>query len=129
MVNVSCAIILDGSGRVLVTRRSANMPLPFKWEFPGGKVEPGETPESCLVREIHEELDVEIEVLEQREPNIHNYGTKSIRLIPFTCRIISGEIHLKEHEAYRWLEPGGLSDLDWAEADVPIVKDFLKCLK
>lgn len=129
MVNVSCAIILDRTGRVLVTRRSGTMPLPFKWEFPGGKVEPYESPAECLIREIREELDVDIEVLEQREPNIHNYGTKTIRLIPFICRIISGQIHLKEHEESIWLEPAGLLNLDWADADVPIVKDFLECLK
>jgi len=127
MIDVSCAIILDGIGRVLVTRRSGTMSLPYKWEFPGGKVESGETPAECLIREIREELDVDIEILEQREPNIH-HGTPMIKMIPFICRIISGQIHLKEHEDSRWLEPAALINLDWADADVPVVKNFLECL-
>lgn len=105
------------------------MPLPFKWEFPGGKVEQGETAEECLVREIREELDVDIEVLEPRPPSVHRYGTQTIRLRPFICRIIAGQIHLKEHERHCWLEPSRLMELDWAEADVLLVVDFLKCLK
>lgn len=128
MVDVSCAIILDDQGRVLVTRRSGTMPLPLKWEFPGGKLEPGETPEECLIREIREELDVDIDVVEPRPPSVH-HGSKTIRLIPFICRIIAGEINLREHEAYCWIEPPELKELDWAPADVPIVQEFLKCLK
>lgn len=120
-IDVSCAVIVDQDGRILATQRSSTMPLPLKWEFPGGKVEPGETAEQSLIREIKEELDIDIEITGQLPSNIHAYDTKTIRLIPFTCRITYGTICLKEHQAFRWLAPHELEDLDWAEADVEVV--------
>lgn len=126
MLDVSCAIIIDESGRVLVAQRSESMPMPLKWEFPGGKVEPGETAEACLVREIREELDIRIRVVDRLEANVHAYGTRTIRLIPFTCRIVSGTIRLREHRAFLWLQPAELPALDWAEADIPCVRHFLR---
>lgn len=125
MIDVSCAIIVNEEGKVLATQRSSTMPLPLKWEFPGGKVEPEETAEESLVREIKEELDVEIRILNRLPDNIHSYDTKTIRLIPFICRITAGQIHLREHQEFRWLTPDELFALDWAEADVPVVKAFL----
>lgn len=101
------------------------MPLPLKWEFPGGKVEEGESLENCLVREIKEELDITIKIIDELAPNEHKYSDKTIKLIPFLCRWTKGEIHLKEHAAYRWQRPKNLLDLDWAEADIPIVKGYL----
>lgn len=123
---VTCAIILNSQKQVLVTQRSSAMPLPLKWEFPGGKIEAGETAEACLIREIKEELDINVEIVEKLRSNDHNYGDKVIRLIPFTCTWLSGEIHLKEHADYKWLDPKDLLDLDWAEADVGVVKEYLK---
>lgn len=125
MINVSCAIIINEENSVLITQRSSVMQLPLKWEFPGGKVEEGETAEEALLREIKEELDVEIEILQALRPNCHSYDTKTIRLIPFVCKISLGSIHLREHAAHLWLKPNELLDLDWAEADIPIVKAFL----
>ena len=129
MIDVSCAIILHQSGKILVTQRSASMPLPLKWEFPGGKVEQGETPEASLIREIKEELDLTIEITGSLTPNTHSYGQKTIRLIPFICTITGGAISLKEHVAYFWLNKNELLGLDWAEADVPVVREFLKRFK
>ncbi|MEJ6979798.1 (deoxy)nucleoside triphosphate pyrophosphohydrolase [Pedobacter sp. P351] len=126
MIDVSCAIISDQNQGILVTQRSATMPLPLKWEFPGGKVESGETPEQSLVREIKEELGVNIRITASLSPVVHTYGTKTIRLIPFICHITEGEITLHEHQDYRWLKPGQLLTLDWAEADIPVVKEILK---
>lgn len=126
MINVSCAIIIDNAGRILAAQRSAVMPLPHKWEFPGGKVEPAETPEQSVVREIKEELDINIEIISGLSPSIYVNGERTICLIPFICRIIEGEITLKEHQAYRWLSADELLALDWAEADVPIVNALLK---
>ena len=126
MIDVSCAIILHQSGKILVTQRSASMPLPLKWEFPGGKVEPGETPEESLIREIKEELDLNIKITGCLTPNTHSYAQSTIRLIPFICKIASGTIILKEHAAYRWLNNNEIQQLDWAEADVPIVKELLR---
>ncbi|HEY0897257.1 MAG TPA: (deoxy)nucleoside triphosphate pyrophosphohydrolase, partial [Sphingobacteriaceae bacterium] len=126
MIEVACAIILGADGRVLAAQRSGAMSMPDKWEFPGGKLEQGESAESCLVREIREELDVEVRVIEALEPNIHSYASTTIRLIPFTCRIVLGEIRLREHRACRWVRPGELLALDWAEADIPCVINFLR---
>ena len=124
MTDVSCAIIFENH-HILVTQRSATMPSPLKWEFPGGKVEAGETAMQSLLREIKEELDLDIQIVSALSPTIHQYSTKTIRLIPFVCRIVAGQITLHEHQEYRWLSPKDLLRLDWAEADVPVVKELL----
>ncbi|WP_194973063.1 (deoxy)nucleoside triphosphate pyrophosphohydrolase [Aquiflexum lacus] len=125
LIKVTCAIILD-SGRVLCTQRSENMDLPLKWEFPGGKMEENESAEECLKREIMEELNIEIEVLESFESNIHQYSpAKKIELIPLLCCFKSGNMVLKEHKTFCWKKVGSLSELDWAAADIPIVQNFL----
>ena len=126
MIKVSCAIIVNANGLVLVTQRSKKMSLPLKWEFPGGKIEANETPEECLIREIKEELNIEIEITASLSPNDYQYPDKLIRLIPFICRQKDGEVVLKEHADYKWLDAKDLLDLDWAEADVGVVKEYLK---
>lgn len=125
-VDVSCAIIENGLGKVLVAQRSAEMKLPLKMEFPGGKVEFAETPEESLIREIKEELGVDIEILSGMSSNQHSYSEFSINLIPFVCRITGGEIVLREHAAYHWIALDELLTLDWAEADIPIVSDYIR---
>jgi 8-oxo-dGTP diphosphatase len=125
MIKVSCSIIVNSIGQVLVTQRSINMPLPLKWEFPGGKIEENETAEKCLIREIREELNIEIKITSALSPNDHQYPDKLIRLIPFICKQTGGEIILKEHADYKWLDVKDLLDLDWAEADVPVVEQYL----
>jgi 8-oxo-dGTP diphosphatase len=125
MIRVSCAIIINPFDQVLVTQRSPLMPLPLKWEFPGGKIEENETAEECLIREIKEELNIEIEITGSLRPNDHRYPDKLIRLIPFICRQKDGEIVLKEHADYKWLDVKDLLDLDWAEADLPVVEQYL----
>lgn len=102
------------------------MSLPLKWELPGGKIEAGETAEHCLIREIREELNIDITILQALDPNIHTYPTISIRLIPFICKQVSGTITLKEHADFKWLNTNDLLDLDWAEADIPIIYNYLK---
>ncbi len=124
-MEVTCALI-ELKDRVLVTQRSAMMHLPLKWEFPGGKIEKDETPESCLVREIFEELNINIQIKKQLKVNIHQYSeTKTIKLIPFICIIRSGEIKLLEHANFLWLKKTELMNLDWADADIPIMKEYL----
>ena len=125
MIEVSCAIIINPFDQVLVTQRSINMLLPLKWEFPGGKIEDNETAEECLIREIKEELNIDIKITGSLSPNDHQYPDKLIRLIPFICRLKGGEIILKEHADYKWLDVKDLLDLEWAEADVPVVEQYL----
>jgi 8-oxo-dGTP diphosphatase len=126
MIKVSCSIIVNSIGQVLVTQRSINMPLPLKWEFPGGKIEENETAEECLIREIKEELNIDIKITGSLSPNDHQYPDKLIRLIPFICKQTGGEIILKEHADYKWLDVKDLLDLDWAEADVGVVERYLQ---
>jgi 8-oxo-dGTP diphosphatase len=125
MIDVSCALIISHDGKVLVAQRSPRMRLPLKWEFPGGKVEPGESAEDGLIREIREELGVEISIVKKMVASVYDQGEQIIRLIPFQCRLISGEVRLTEHAAFLWLAPAELNGMDWAEADLPVVKDYL----
>lgn len=125
MIEVCCAIIVNEAGLILVTQRSATMSMPLKMEFPGGKIEPGESPEDCLIREIKEELDIDMEIVAPRPASSYHYPTFSILLLPFVCRIVAGEILLKEHAAYAWMEPSDLLNCDWAEADIPVVHEYL----
>jgi len=125
MLNVACAIILF-EDKILVTQRSERMKLPLKWEFPGGKLEKNESELECIKREIKEEINIEIDVLKKLPNSIYDYGTFEINLIPFIANYISGEIKLTEHKDYKLLNKPELLDLDWAEADIPIMKEFLK---
>jgi len=129
MIFVTCAIILNPKGQILITQRSANMFLPLKWEFPGGKIEAGETAEACLIREIREELNIDIQITGSLSSNDHQYPDKSIRLIPFICSQSGREIVLKEHAEYRWVDAKDLLDFDWAEADVGVVVEYLQQVK
>ena len=128
MIEVSCAIIVE-RGKVLSTRRSEEMPHPLKWEFPGGKLKPDETPEACIVREIREELGVEVKVDRKLRPVIHHYEMHSIKLIPFLCHIMDGVISLSEHKEYQWVNPDKLGEVDWLEADVEVAEMAKEALK
>jgi 8-oxo-dGTP diphosphatase len=125
MINVTCAII-EKDDKILCAQRSECMNLPLKWEFPGGKVENGETFESCIIREIEEELGLDISIIEALPPSIFQYpNAKEICLLPFICRIKTGKINLKEHKQIKWLSLSELKTLDWAAADIPILDHYL----
>ena len=128
IIDVTCALIIDDQNRVFAAQRSSVMNLPLKWELPGGKVESDETAEACLVREIFEELNIKIEITKGLPSNTHDYPSITIELIPFICRRIEGEIALKEHVDFKWLTKNELLDLDWADADIPILHDYLNYL-
>ncbi len=112
-------------GLIFATQRSAVMALPFKWEFPGGKLEAGESPQDCLLRELREELDITVRIVQPLKPVTHRYPTFTVTLNPFRCDQISGEPVLHEHLAACWLPPGRLQELDWAEADWPIIASLV----
>ena len=128
MIKVTCALIVNNQNCILAAQRSQTMSLPLKWEFPGGKIEPDETAEDCLIREIKEELNIEIKIIHALPPNTHTYPKITIELIPFICEHINGEIILKEHAQFKWLQTNELLALDWADADVPIVNHYLNLL-
>ncbi len=101
------------------------MSLPHKWEFPGGKIETGETEEESIVREIGEELNIEISIIRKLESVTHAYPSFTIQLIPFICGLKNGEINLTEHQAFNWLNPNDLLSLNLADADIPVVEQYL----
>ena len=125
IINVTCAIILI-ENKILVAQRSDKMKLPLKWEFPGGKLEENETEINCVKREIKEEINIDIEVVKKLSSSIYDYGAFKINLIPFIAKHVHGEIKLTEHKDYKLLQKTELLILDWAEADLPIVEEFLK---
>ena len=98
------------------------------WEFPGGKVEPDETPEQAIVREIREELDTEIEVERYIDTIEYDYPEFHLSMDCFLCRIISGDLILKEHEAARWLSREELDSVDWLPADITIMDQVRELL-
>jgi len=100
------------------------MSLPLKWEFPGGKIKPGESAEECLRRELIEEMGIRVFVGKNLPPNTHCYPTFVVTLYPFICSIESGDIYLYEHAAIVWLPPEQLQTIDWAEADLPVIKSY-----
>ena len=124
-IHVSCGVI-ERDGRILAAQRSESMSMPLKWEFPGGKIREGELPDSCLVRELVEELGIQVSVRDPLPTTTHHYPSFTITLFPFVCSIRSGDITLHEHAACTWLPPEKLASLDWAEADLPVLKSYLE---
>lgn len=123
-LHVACAII-ERDGLVLAAQRSATMSLPLLWEFPGGKLEPGETPEQALIREVQEELGISVTIKQALATTSHSYPNFTVTLHPFTCRWSGGTLTLHEHNAMLWLRPEQMPALDWAAADRPIICDYL----
>jgi len=122
-ISVACALI-ELNHKVLVVQRSATMNMPLKWEFPGGKVEPNESPEDCIKREIMEELNIQISPKKMLPPINFDYPTISIYLIPFLSIIDGGVLQLKEHAKFLWLTKNELPYLNWTEADVPVMRQY-----
>jgi 8-oxo-dGTP diphosphatase len=116
MISVTCAIIVKND-TILACQRGPNSSHPYEWEFPGGKQENAETPEECIIREIWEELRVEIEVLKPLKPVEYEYPEIAIRLIPFLCHITEGNPTPIEHHTIRWQRIAMFNDLKWSKAD------------
>ena len=129
-IDVTCAIIVE-NGNVLACQRGVNSDHPYEWEFPGGKVEPGEGLAACIVREIKEELLIDVDVVKILAPVDHNYATKKITLIPCICTIINGQPKVTEHEALKWLPLAQFLSLKWSDADCKVFlthKAEIECL-
>ena len=118
-IRVVAAIIIENE-KVFATQRGYG---DFKdgWEFPGGKIDAGETPEEALVREIKEELDTEVEVKELLDTVEYDYPNFHLSMDCFICSIKSGDLVLKEHEAAQWLKKETLDSVDWLPADLGLI--------
>ena len=125
VIPVVCALIERG-GRVLLAQRPAHKHLALKWEFPGGKVDPGESTEAALTREIREELLCEITLQRALPRTTHTYDRTTIEMIPFVCSLApeSPKPRLTEHVAVVWALPAELDAYDLAAADRPVVQMY-----
>ena len=126
MLNVTCAIIRNEENQILVVQRGEATDHPFKWEFPGGKLIPEETEEECILREVEEELSLEIIICGRLHEVKHDYGHKQIKLIPFICDTLDELPILSEHIDYKWVDVKNLMTIDFSEADVFVARDYLK---
>jgi 8-oxo-dGTP diphosphatase len=125
MLNVTCAIIRNEDDKVLIVQRGETTDHPLKWEFPGGKVHAEETEEECIIREIDEELSMEIVLVSKLSDVEYDYGFKQIRLIPFICDTLDELPFLSEHLAYKWINAEDLSSVDLSEADIEVAANYL----
>lgn len=126
-ISVVAAIIYE-NGRIFATQRGYGHGKGC-WEFPGGKIEGGETPEEALVREIREELDAAIEVGTLFETVEYDYPEFHLSMQCYWCKVISGGLLLKEHTAAKWLSKEELFDVEWLPADVELVRKMTESLK
>ncbi len=119
------AAIIRKEGRILIGKRRAGT-FAGKWEFPGGKMEPGETPEECLARELAEELGIEARVGKLFLATKHTYSHMAIEFVTYEAEIVSGEPRLRDHNEIRWVLPEELSLYDFPEADRPVVEKLAR---
>ncbi len=121
VIDVAAALIFD-HGKLLITQRRPDDHLPNLWEFPGGKVEPGETFQACLIREIAEELDIEIAVEELLEEITHSYPQKAVRLCFYHCRLIAGEPKAIHVQNWKWVTREDLEREEFPAADAKLIE-------
>lgn len=120
MIEVVCGVIGNEDGCFLACLRPRGKHLGGLWEFPGGKVEPGESPAHALERELREELGVDVAVGAALDPVPWSYDRGDICLLPFLCVITSGDLRPIEHERLHWCAPEDFQTLAWAPADLPV---------
>ena len=125
---VVVAVAFDKDGRFLMTSRPEGKVYAGYWEFPGGKLEPGETGEQAIVREIQEELEVTIGNLDYLCTVEHDYETFHLSMQCYLASILSGEFKEHAHEDMKWLDTNNLWDVDWLPADVKVVRELEKKL-
>jgi len=129
MIRVTCAIIRNDENEVLVVQRGKKTDHPFKWEFPGGKIKESEKDEECIIREIREELSMDIVICGKLEAIEYDYGKKQIILIPFICDTLDELPLLSEHIAFKWMNPPDLKVIDFLEADVLVADEYVASIE
>ena len=125
MIDVSCAIIRNDDDNVLIVQRGEGSDHPYKWEFPGGKIRTGESPEDSIMREIDEELSMDIIIIEEQRAVEYDYDIKKIKLFPFICDTLDEKPCLSEHLDYKWMKPDELLNADLCEADIIVAKQYI----
>lgn len=125
MINVVAAVIKNDDGKILIAQRNLKKSQGGLWEFPGGKIEPNESREEAIVREIREELTIDIEVEGYLAEKVFNYSDKDVNLIAMKCRILKGDIKLTEHEDAKLVNEDELDQFEFAPADMFIVERLI----
>jgi 8-oxo-dGTP diphosphatase len=128
MIDVTCAVIRNDNNEILIVQRGEFTDHPLKWEFPGGKIRAGETEEECVVREVEEELSIDVVICGRLPDVVHDYGFKKVRLIPFICDTLDEKPLLSEHNAFRWINPSELRDIDFSEADIFVSNRYMESI-
>ena len=127
MIDVVAAVIVKDN-KFLITRRAPKLNLEGMWEFPGGKIEKGETPEEALKRELAEELEIETEVGNYIETSIHEYLNVTVKLMAYFATVISGEIKLSVHDEVKWISISEVENFQFAPADIPFIEKLKEVL-
>ncbi|MBP3256105.1 MAG: 8-oxo-dGTP diphosphatase MutT [Clostridia bacterium] len=126
MIDVVAAVIQNEEGKILIAQRNLKKSQGGLWEFPGGKIEPNETKEEAIIREIKEEMDIDIEAKKFIDQKVFNYPDKDINLIAIECKQIKGDIKLNEHEDIKWVNKNELRNFNFAPADKFIINTILE---
>ena len=124
-IKVVGAIIENSNSEILCALRSPKMSMPNLWEFPGGKIEKGESNGQAIEREIREELSCKVKYIEDFNDNTHEYEKVIVNLITLRCKLVNGTPKASEHAKLIWLPVDYLETLSWAPADVPAVKQLV----
>lgn len=130
MINVVAAVIMDRGDKILCAQRDAEDRYPYKWEFPGGKIEPGESPEDALVRELKEELSIDSEIKGRIVSTSFPYESYDLNLILFDVAIVKGTLKPNVHHALKWIPLHDMDTLEWMPADYPLlnkVREYYRC--
>lgn len=123
MIKVVCAFIFEGQ-KVLITQRPSHKSEPLCWEFPGGKVEPNESEQAAIVREINEELNLEVIAEERLGSVVSTFNQNTIELIAWRCRLAGGTMILREHSDFRWVHISELRSYSLSKADVSLLREI-----
>jgi len=125
MIEVTAAIIVDGD-RVFIARRRPGIKHAGRWEFPGGKIETGETPEQCLARELKEELNITAQAVDFLSDTVYRYNRGPVHILAYYTQWLAGNLMLRDHDLFKWVKPVALLEEDLLPADEPIARKLIQ---